>query len=323
MIVTVGFNSGIESKYTVESLSRSADAGGGGGGGGGGSIPAVAVASEHYAVGGAIAVTRAAAELGEETVVTGTIGGMTGQWLCGILSKDRIAHDFLQLNGDTPQNLIIVDQETQLTYRINQPGLDFDANAATRISEKINSLSQKGGVTVFSGALPTGISPDLYVGLIRKTAQQGALTVLNSSGVPIQQVLPARPHMIVISRPDLEAWLGMQNCALDQLLEGVVEISLTGSEIVALSLGTEGAVIAWDKDVYMAQPPTVETVNPEGCEDILTAGFAVGLARRWGAQETIRTAMAAVIANVIAAKPGRLRLLDVEALWEQIQVDPI
>lgn len=313
MIVTVGFNSGLESRYVIESLSRSADAAG--------SIPAVA--AEHHPSGGAIMAARVAVELGEETVVTGTIGGTTGKLLCELLSKDRIMHNFVQVNGDTPQNLVIVDQEMQRTYRISQPGLGLEANAAAGVADKIKSLSEKDGVTVFSGALPAGSNSDLYVDLIRQVAQEGAVTVLNTGGVAIREALQARPYLVVISRPDLEEWLGMQNCALDQLLEGIVQISLNGSEIVGLSLGTDGAVIAWGQDVYLAEPPVVNAVNNEGCEDTLTAGFAVGLARRWGAQETIRTAMAAVIANAMATRPGRLRLLDVEALWEQIQVSKI
>ncbi|MGI5852719.1 MAG: 1-phosphofructokinase family hexose kinase [Bacillota bacterium] len=317
MIVTVGFNLGIESKYTVESLGRSAGAGG----------PIPALATEHGAFGGAIAATRVAVELGEETIVTGIAGGMTGKWLCEILTKDRITHDFWQIDENTPQNLIIVDQETQCSYRINQHGLNLDPGVASAVvdgvSDKIRSLSETGGVTIFSGALPSGLTTDLYSGLIRKVAQHRATTVLNTEGVNLREMQSARPYLLVVSRAKLEAWLGMQNCALDQLLEGVIQLSLAGSEIVALSLGTDGAVVAWGKDVYLAQPPNVNAANYEGCEDTLTAGFAVGLARRWGAQETIRTAMAAVIANEIAPKPGRLRLLDVEALWEQVQVSRI
>ncbi len=314
MIVTVGFNSGIESRYHVEGLSRSAEA----------AVSITALAADHQASGGAIITTRVANELGEKTVVTGTIGGMTGQLLCSLLSEDQVAHDFVQINGDTPQNITLFDQETQRTYRISQPGLAVDASAVTGVSDKIKSLSHQGEVVVFSGALPAGSSPDdSYISLIRQTAQQGAVTVLNTGGVILQEVLQAQPYLIVISRADLETWLGMQDCAFDQLLEGIVRISLAGSEIVALSLGSNGAVIAWGQDVYRAEPPAVNVVNYEGCEDTLTAGFAVGLSRRWGAQETIRTAMAAVIANVLAARPGRLRLLDVEALWEQIQVSKI
>lgn len=306
MIIAIGLDLNVEKAYTLTRLTPDR-------------INEVQ-AQECFAGGEAVYTMRVASELGEQGIVSGFAAGRTGELLRGLLSAERINHDFIPLAGETRTCLTIHDTESAKTYRIEESGPRVGGTDESALCKKVAALAGPDGVVVLAGDPPDGTRSGLYADLLKAAARAGSLTVLNAGGSALAAGLEGRPHLAVVSVPQMEYLLGRTNCPQEQLFEGVLQLAAGGTEIVVLTMDQDGVFVAWGTEVFHAEPPRVKAVSVWGCSDALVAGFAVGLARHWGPEETIRTALAAATANTLSARPGHLRLIDVEALWEQVQI---
>lgn len=306
MIVTIGLNLNVEKAYTLTRLLPD-------------QINEVQ-AQECFAGGEAVYAIRVASELGEQAVVTGFAAGRTGDMLRSLLSGERLEHDLVPLAGETRSCLTVHDTESGKTYRLEEPGPRVGGGDEKALCEKVAALAGPERVMVLAGDPPAGTRDGVYADILKAASRAGSLTVLNARGRALAAGIEGRPHLVSLSSTQMEQLMGRPGCPQEQLFEGVLQLAGKGVEIVVLSLGHEGFFVAWGQDAFYAAPPHVKAVSTWGSSDALVAGFAVGLARHWAPEETIRTALAAATANTLSARPGHLRLIDVEALWEQVQI---
>ena len=92
-------------------------------------------------------------------------------------------------------------------------------------------------------------------------------------------------------------------------------------EIVVISLGVNGSVIACNEGVYRVRVPAVESVNTVGCGDSMMAGLAVGIARGYGVEHLIRYASAVSVANALQEQTGFIDMSDVERLIPEVDIE--
>lgn len=276
-------------------------------------------AVESFAGGTAIRMARVTLELGEQTQVSGLAGGANGRILAELLDREHMEHDLIAMSGETRQALTI-QVRGDASFRLIDPPPALDITALARLEQKVAGALQRGAILLLSGEQPPGFPEDYCVRLLQAARAAGVPAVLSAGGSTLASGLEGRPYLFHISRGQMEAMLGRPDCPMDGLIEGAIQVAMRGIEVVVLSLGSEGMVAAWGNEVFYAAPPGTVAA---GQDEALTAGLAVGLARRWGPEETIRTALASVAASAMSDRPGRLRLIDVEALWEQVHIERI
>lgn len=92
---------------------------------------------------------------------------------------------------------------------------------------------------------------------------------------------------------------------------------------MVISLGGDGSLVSTDQGIYDVKVPKIEAVNTVGCGDSMIAGFAVGMARDYSIEESIRLASAVSAANAMRLETGFFVKEDMEALLPQIQIKKI
>jgi fructose-1-phosphate kinase PfkB-like protein len=103
-----------------------------------------------------------------------------------------------------------------------------------------------------------------------------------------------------------------------------------GIELVALSLGADGLLLASQRGAVWARPPRVQARNPVGAGDALLGGIAWTLAcpeqsrreRRFPLEEVARWGVATGTAAAVREGVGVGTRAEVEALYEQVQIAP-
>ena len=75
--------------------------------------------------------------------------------------------------------------------------------------------------------------------------------------------------------------------------------------------------------IYHGKPPELDAVNPVGCGDSMTAGFAAGFSRGLAVAECIRLASAISAASAMRMETGYFLKQDMEALLPRIEVHQI
>ena len=91
-----------------------------------------------------------------------------------------------------------------------------------------------------------------------------------------------------------------------------------GCELVALSMGPDGLLLASRADAVWARPPQVRVRNSVGAGDALLAGIAWALERRLSTAEMARWGVAAGTASAMQARVGFDHIREVEAILPEV-----
>jgi len=91
------------------------------------------------------------------------------------------------------------------------------------------------------------------------------------------------------------------------------------AEIVALTLGAEGALLVWKEGVKRLRSPDVEVKSAVGAGDSFLAGLTFALAEGRPVEDAFTLAVAAGAAAVMTAGTELCRKEDVSRLYEELR----
>lgn len=306
MIITVGLDASVEKEYIVDRLDPSS--------------PNYVSAQSSRAGGQAVYTARVATELGEQSVLALLAGGRNGRVLAELLDGEKMEHELIEAAGDTRLNLTVKDATTGLSYVLAEPGVPFGPAAAQAVTARVGELARRGGIVILAGGPADGLPDTLIADVLRAASREGCVTVQNVNGPSFAAGLQAPPNLLAVSRDQVEMLNGKPGCSDDEVIETLLQLAVSGIEVIASPLNQQSLVIVWGTSVFQAFPPRLNVPVGMGVRDALLAGLSVGVARRWGPEETIRTSLAAAAADALNGGTGRPRLIDVEGLWEHVQV---
>ena len=309
MILTVTANAAIDKRYVVEGF-------------GVGSVNRVKSCVAN-AVGKGINVSRVASIIGESMTATGFLGGHAGKFISERVQARGLISDFVWCEGESRTCINIWDEVNQEQTEFLEPGFSVTEEDCDRLVEKFTSFLPVCKVVTISGSTPKGAGSDLYKRLIRAAREAGKPVILDTSGKLLEECIVEQPTMIKPNIDEIRMLTGRPMNSRAALLQAAEHLHREGIEIVVISLGKDGSLVSTDKGVYDVKVPKIDAVNTVGCGDSMIAGFAVGMARDYSIEESIRLASAVSAANAMRLETGFFVKEDMEALLPQIQVTKI
>jgi fructose-1-phosphate kinase PfkB-like protein len=170
------------------------------------------------------------------------------------------------------------------------------------------------------GSIPPGVPADLYARLIAAGRKKKVKTLLHADGDSLRQGIEERPTVVTPNGQEAERLLGRSLLTRTHYLEAAATIRKMGPEAVILSLGSRGAVGAFQIGLAEAIPPRVDSLCPIGAGDALTAGYTWAIDRKSTPVEAMRWGVAAGTAT--ACLPGMrfASLEQTQEMFRQVEV---
>jgi 6-phosphofructokinase 2 len=267
--------------------------------------------------GGGINVARVIHELGGETVAFYMAGGMTGQALEGLIERSGITAVRVPTAGLTRVSHTVFETSTGHEFRFTPEGPEVSEAEWRHCLEVLSVVD--GDYLVASGSLARGLPVDAYAQIARQVRERGCRVVLDTSGSALHWALDAGVWLVKPSRRELEHLLGRkaQTPADEEAL--ACEVVESGrAEIVALTLGTAGAVLATRDRVLRLPSPKVETRSAVGAGDSFVGAMVWALATGRPVEEAFAYGIAAGAATAMTAGTELCRRADVLRLFEAV-----
>lgn len=171
---------------------------------------------------------------------------------------------------------------------------------------------------ILSGSIPPGVPDDFYARAARIAKERGARVLLDAAGETLKSALEEGVYLV---KPNLNELMGLAEGLVVTLPDWVrLAQSLVRAgkaNIVALSLGHEGALLVSDDETLRLRAPSVPTRSVVGAGDSFLGGFVVGLVRGWSATAAFRLAMAAGAAALLTPGTELCRSEDVMRLYDE------
>lgn len=312
MILTVTMNPSIDTRYelprlVIDDVNRA--------------VP------ERTPGGKGLNVSRVLAQLGEEVVATGLVGGHLGAYLTELLDSEGIAHEFSRIAGETRICLSILHEGNQT--EILESGPEVSEAELDRFFETLRDLASRADLVTASGSLPRGVASDAYSRLLVACTRAGCGRVLlDSSGIPLGRAL-AGPDVPLLVKPNLSEANVLMGTDLDGSdAEGIVRAVRADPGLgrvpwVVVSLGPIGCVAVHGGRAWRAIPPRVAAVNATGSGDAMLAGLAHAISRGMDESDVLRVAVTCGTLNALDARTGCVPMGRWDEVAQAVRVGPV
>ncbi|MFC0408047.1 1-phosphofructokinase family hexose kinase [Roseomonas elaeocarpi] len=271
----------------------------------------------HDPGGGGINVSRVVAGFGGETEAIVLAGGPTGQLLEALLDEGGIPRTSIPIAGMTRISQTVLERSTGREYRFVPEGPGLAEAEWRQVLARLETV--EGDWIVASGSLPSGVPQDFYAQTARIARRRGQRFALDTSGAALKAALDGDVTLIKPSLSELQSLVGRelpdpadQDRALLQLVRD------GAAEIIALTLGADGAVLATNSGVLRLPALKVEVRGAVGAGDSFLAAMVLALANGRSVEDAFAWGIAAGAAAVSRSGTAHPERADVEVLRRQI-----
>lgn len=253
----------------------------------------------YNAGGGGVNVSRAMHELGAASEAFVVLGGSTGQEYRHILDGLAIPHTIFQVEDQTRISFTAIDRSSHEPYRFVLPGPQFRPDEIHRLFQQLESVvARKSPYVVASGSLPRGLPSDTYTRIARLCRKTEQLFVVDTSGPALAAVLEEHPYIVRFNHHEAQGLVGGEG-GLATAQEACTRLIRDGkAQIVIVSIGDQGTLVASTTSLFQVTPPHVEIGSTVGAGDSFVAALMVGLTRGWPLQKAATYGVAAAASAI-------------------------
>lgn len=268
--------------------------------------------------GGGINVSRVIKRLGGESTAIYTKGGHTGKLFSDLLKGEGVKEDPVDIKSDLRQNFAITETSTGNLYRFGFPGAQLEHSEYEALLLKADKC-QKGSFLVASGSLPPGAPSNFYGRAAERAKNCGLRFVLDTSGKSYEGVLEQGAYLLKPNKNELKDITGKAADTPEQQKNALLHIlEKYPVEIIVLSLGAQGAMLATKGEVRLYPAPQVEHVSSIGAGDSMVAGIVFSLYNGQPIEKAILYGLACGSATIKSPGTELLQKKDVDVLYDQL-----
>ncbi len=267
-----------------------------------------------------INVSRVLRHLGSPTLASGLLGGCSGLYLREKLAKEKINNDFSRIKGNSRTSLTIINSKTNELTRVLERGPWVSRKELAAFRKKYLSLLSHSRCVIISGRNIPGV-PDSFSGeLVSLARKKGIPTVLDTSSRPYELGLREKPFLIKPNLKEAEHVLGYRLNSLSQRKKALKKFLAGGVKIAIITLGSQGAIAANERETILVRPPKVKRLSPVGCGDAFVGGFIAAYLHDLDFCGCLRKAAACGTANALSINPGAINRIMVKRLARKVKI---
>jgi tagatose 6-phosphate kinase len=264
-------------------------------------------------------VARALKTLGEDPIVSGWVGGFSGQFIESELHLENIQTDFIHTDFESRTCTSILDRQKRTMTEIYETGESVPLEKINELRDHIQEVIGQYKAVTLSGSMPPGVPLNFYADLIEISRKKNVLTFLDTSGEALREGLEAGPFFVKPNETETKSLLGLDPNESFDSAQAAAEISTRYRTNVLLSLGEKGAIAAKEGKIFKVKNPSVEAKSAVGSGDCMLAGLTHGFLLGLSFEEAVICGVAAGTANTLTIGAGQFNKEDFENLRSQIR----
>ena len=235
-------------------------------------------------------VSRALAAQGSPTIAVLPAGGPEGHLMDDLLDAAGVARRSVPVAGALRMNVSVLEPDGTTT-KLNEPGPRLSPAEVDALLTA--TLDAAGGAdwVVGCGSLPPGAPTELYAALVTRVRERGIRIAVDSSGTPMTAAVAARPHLIKPNHEELAELVGHPLPTLGDVHAAALDLVADGIEVVAVSLGGDGALLVTADELVHARATITAPLSTVGAGDCMLAGLLHGLSSGRSAADALAVAV--------------------------------
>lgn len=275
----------------------------------------------RYDLGGkGINVSRALRALDIASICVGIIAGHNGRILRdGLLAEGYIV-EFVEMDGETRQNITLLDRAKSEYTKFNEAGPPVTQRDLDALFARVTQLVRANDLWALCGSLPPGAPADTYARLIQLIQNKNARAFLDTSGAPLSPGFFARPFALKINADEAGELLGRAPETDADIAQAVRELNRAGIACAVITRGAHGIALGMGDAYVQAIPPQVETRSAVGAGDAAMAGLMWAVSEKCDVPEIARRITACGTAAAMQEGSGVGERALIQALMPRVKI---
>lgn len=208
------------------------------------------------------------------------------------LMLNSTPYEFIWCEGGVRTNIKVFDRSAGVITELNESGMPVGEEDLARMVDLVVRHAEDSDYLILSGSMPTGCPKDFYRTLMGAVDGLGCRCVLDAEGESLKYGLEGKPFMIKPNRYELEMMIGRKLGGIADIRDAALRYIDKGVEVVAVSLGADGALITDGAETLFAPRVNIEVKGTVGAGDAMVAGLAAGFMAERGLEECFRMGVA-------------------------------
>lgn len=270
--------------------------------------------------GGGVNVARVLHRLGANCVALYLAGGVTGERHHKLMSAEKVRCHVMPITQETRESFTAHETSSGNDFRFVLPGPNVSATEYEACFDYVAQHMPK-KFLVISGGLAPGVPENFYARLASLAKQHGVRVVLDANGPALAEALKVGVYLFKPSLRELRELTGHPLPDEASQMAAAQELIQSGqAAVVAISLGSEGAMVVSATEHWRAQAIQVDVQTTVGAGDSFVAGMVWALARGDSLLKAFQFAMASGAAALLAPGTSLSQAADVHRLVPELMV---
>lgn len=226
--------------------------------------------------GGGVHVSSVIAKLGGKTKAFGFNAGGTGLTLLSLLKQDGIPVSFVEVDGETRNVLVIIQEHKGVVLRLRGPSPSVKEDAKRKLISRIKSNISSSEMLVVSGSFPQGVDENFLVHLVNLAKKSSIVCVIDTPVANLDFMLAQYPSFIKLSLSDYNKSISMAHRFFsieDTIL--LLRKHMAGSDTrLIFSMGAYGCLLLESNTTWHFKYPEKYELKADGAGDVLIGVFS-------------------------------------------------
>jgi 6-phosphofructokinase 2 len=271
--------------------------------------------------GGGVNVARVLHRLGANSVALYLAGGVTGERHHQLMKAEKVRCHVMPIAEETRESFTAHETSSGNDFRFVLPGPNLSATEYKACFDYVAQHMPK-KFLVISGGLAPGVPDNFYARLTTLAKQHGVRVVLDANGPALAEALKVGVYLFKPSLRELRDLMGHDLPDQDSQVTAAQLLIQSGqAEIVAISLGSDGAMVVSSDQVWRASALQVSVQTTVGAGDSFVAGMVWALSRGDSLLKAFQFGMASGAAALMAPGTSLCQAADMHALMPQVVVE--
>jgi 6-phosphofructokinase 2 len=273
--------------------------------------------------GGGVNVARVLHRLGANCVAAYLAGGVTGERHHKLMNAEKVRCHVMPIAEETRESFSVHETSSGNDFRFVLPGPQVSAAEYGACFDYVAQHLPKQWL-VLSGGLAPGVPDNVYARLAALAQQRGVRVALDTSGPALAEALKVGVSLFKPSLRELRDLTGQDLPDLDSQVAAAQQLIRRGqAEIVAVSLGADGALVVSATEQWRARSIQVNVQTTIGAGDSFVAGMVWSLSRGDSLVKAFQYGMASGAAALLSPGTSLSQAADVHQLLPQVVVEAL
>jgi 6-phosphofructokinase 2 len=266
--------------------------------------------------GGGVNVARVIHRLGGNSTAIYTRGGHTGKIYSDLLDKEGIDQDPVEIKQNLRENFAVTETSTGNLFRFGLPGPVLEKSEYKSILNKIENISNA-EFLVASGSLCPEAPIDFFAQVANKAKKNNLKYILDTSGKAFSEILKVGAFLLKPNEEELKDLSGKKASNLKEQKNLLLEIlDNYPVEIIVLSLGAKGAILATGNKAVHFPALKVFAKSSIGAGDSMVAGIVYSLSLGKSLEEAVLYGLACGSATLKSPGTELLTKRDADLIYQ-------